>query len=65
MIVRAALLLLVALLVLGVINKWRRAQLSRREPPPRVQAARKCPACDAYVLGNDPEPCARPDCHFR
>jgi hypothetical protein len=64
MIVRAALLLLALLLVLAVLGRWRR-RVGRDSARPRVEAARRCPDCDAYVFGPRPEPCGRPDCRFR
>jgi len=63
MIVRAALLLLLLLIVLAAIGRWRR--IGQRPAPPRIESARRCPDCDAYVFGPRPEPCERPDCRFR
>jgi hypothetical protein len=64
MIVRLALLLLALLLVLAMLGRWRR-RVGRRPPAPPIEAARRCPDCDAYVVGSRPDPCARPDCRFR
>jgi hypothetical protein len=64
MIVRLALLLLVLMLVLALLGRWRR-RIGRRPAPPPIEAARRCPDCDAYVFGLRPEPCARADCRFR
>jgi hypothetical protein len=61
MMVKAALLFLLAMLVLGLFGRW-----SRKTPPrDKVELARKCPDCGAYVLGTTPEPCARPGCPIR
>ena len=59
MIVRMALLLLIVVLVLAVLGKWRRLELPRRRSRPAVEAARKCPSCGAYVLASEPVPCER------
>jgi hypothetical protein len=63
MIVRAAVLLLLLLVVLVALGRWRR--IAHRPAPPPIEAARRCPDCDAYVIGPRPEPCARPGCRFR
>jgi hypothetical protein len=63
--IRIVLVFLVVVLILGWIGKWRLPRVPQRRPGPAVQSARKCPDCDAYVLGSHPEPCARPDCRFR
>ena len=63
MIVRAALLLVVLLIVLAALGRWRR--IAQRPAPPPIESARRCPVCDAWVVGPRPEPCARPDCRFR
>jgi hypothetical protein len=57
MIVRLALLVLIVVLVLAVVGKWRR--LPRRGSRPAVEAARKCPVCGTYVLAGEPVPCER------
>jgi hypothetical protein len=62
MIVKAALLFLVAALALGVLGRWTRRGSPRKGARGRIEPARKCPGCGAYVLGSRPEPCARPDC---
>ena len=62
---RAVVLFLLVTVILGVIGKWRLPGLPKRRPGPAVEVARKCPDCDAYVLGAKPAPCARPDCRFR
>jgi hypothetical protein len=63
MIVKAALIFLAAMLVLGVFGRWSR--LRRPRDSGRVQSAQKCPDCGAYLLGASPEPCARADCPSR
>jgi hypothetical protein len=59
MIVRVALLLLLFLAVLAGLRLLRR--IGQRQAPPPIEAARRCPDCEAWVV----EPCARPDCRFR
>ena len=59
---RAVLLFLIVVAVLGAVGKWR---LPRPPRGPAVEAARKCSVCGAYVVGPRPEPCARADCRFR
>jgi len=65
MMVKAALLFLVAMLVLGMFGRWSRGRTPRDTPKDRIEPARKCPDCGAYVLGARPEPCARADCPMR
>ncbi len=48
-----------------MIGKLRAPRVPPGPAKPAVQAARKCPLCDAYVLGTNPSPCARDDCRFR
>jgi hypothetical protein len=61
---RLALLLLAAWLALRLYGQWRRLKAEPRGRP-RVESARKCPDCGAYVVGSSPGPCARADCRFR
>ena len=65
MIVRLAVILLVAVAIASLIGRWRRPRVGARRPGAAVQAAWKCPDCGAYVFGSQPEPCARPECRFR
>jgi hypothetical protein len=65
MITRVIVLVLVGLLVAGLIRKWMGPTLPRDRRAEPIQSARKCPTCDAYVLGASPEPCERGDCPFR
>lgn len=65
MISRALLLLVGVILLLAVVGKLQRPRVPPGPARPEVQSARKCPDCDAYVLGPDPAPCTRPDCRFR
>lgn len=63
---QAVLLFLVAMLLLGMVGKWRRPgapRLPRKRSGPSVQAAEKCRTCGTYVLGA--EPCRRADCPRR
>ena len=64
MITRIVLLLIVAWVALRLYGQWRRLKAPTRGGR-RVEAARKCPDCGAYVVGASPEPCARGDCRFR
>ena len=64
MINRLIVLVLLGLLVAGLIRRWTRPAVTRTRARP-IEAARKCPACEAYVLGASPEPCDRADCPYR
>jgi hypothetical protein len=65
MITRAIVLVLLGLLIAGLIRKWMDPALPRGRRAAPIESARKCPVCDAYVLGASPEPCERGDCPFR
>lgn len=65
MIVRIALVVLVLLLVLSLMGRWRALRAPARRGGPVVQAAHKCPGCGTYVFGNPPGPCERDDCQYR
>ena len=65
MIGRAVILLIAVSLLVAMIGKLRAPRVPPGPAKPAVQAARKCPVCDAYVLGSNPSPCARDDCRFR
>jgi hypothetical protein len=60
-ILKGALLLLALLLAFGLLGKLLGGG-ARAEKRPPIEAARKCPRCDAYVLGSEAGPCGRPDC---
>lgn len=62
MILRLLLLLVIVLLVLNLLGRWRLPKPRSRQA---IEPAKKCPDCGAYVLGSPPEPCALPDCRFR
>ncbi len=67
MILKAVVLFLVAMLVLGMFGKIRRPTLPKRGSASKgvaVQTARKCPSCGTYMIGKTSE-CARPDCPSR
>jgi hypothetical protein len=64
MIVRLALVLLAAVAIAAIIGRWLNPRIAGRGTAPRVQSARKCQVCEAYVLGAEPEPCGRADCPF-
>ncbi|HET9067891.1 MAG TPA: hypothetical protein VFN28_04550 [Amaricoccus sp.] len=57
MIGRIALLALAVVLLLAIIGKLR---LPKPPGRPAVQAARKCPECGAYMVGDGP--CTTPGC---
>jgi hypothetical protein len=65
MITRLIVLLLLGLLIAGLIRKWTGPTLPRDRRAKQIEPARKCPGCDAYVLGASPKPCERGDCPFR
>ena len=65
MIGRAVMLLVAVVLLLAMIGKWTTPRVPPRRSGPTVELARKCPDCDAYVLGSRPTPCERADCRFR
>jgi hypothetical protein len=59
MMIKAVVIFLLAMAALGMAGKWRR----RREPRTRsgkVEPARKCSACGAYLIGGAPCACGRP-----
>jgi hypothetical protein len=56
-IVRAALVLLLAILALRLLARWRR--LSAKPKGGAIEAASKCPRCGAYVLAGETCPCTR------
>lgn len=58
MMLKAVLVFLVAMALLGLVGKGRR-KVRRPGPAPKIEAARKCPACGAYVIGDDPCICGR------
>lgn len=59
MTLKAAMLLLALLLIVGMLGKWRSPRVDKSGNRP-IEAARKCAVCDAYVLGS--APCERTDC---
>jgi hypothetical protein len=65
MMVKAALLFLVAMLVLGLFGRWKLPRGPRNKAGTAIEPARKCPDCGAYVVGSRPGPCARADCPMR
>jgi hypothetical protein len=60
--IQAVLLFLLLIAVLGIGGKWLR--LPPKRHPPKVEAAARCPACRAYVVGAAPQACARADCPY-
>lgn len=64
MIVKAVTLFLAFILLVGMFGKLMGPRTPRK-PGPAIEAARKCPECGAYVIGNDPAPCERGDCPQR
>jgi hypothetical protein len=64
MIIKAVMLFLIGMLVLGMFGKLRFPGLPRgKSKRTKIESARKCTRCDAYVIGSDP--CERPDCPLR
>jgi hypothetical protein len=53
MITKLALLLLAAVLLAGIVSRWRKPPPSRGNA---IESARKCSDCGAYLIG--PGPCA-------
>jgi hypothetical protein len=56
MVTKLALLVLAAVILAGAVSRW-------RKPPGtssgnKIEAARKCPDCGAYLIGSGPCPCA-------
>lgn len=50
MIARAAILLIAVALLFAMLGKLARPKVGGRKASPRVESARKCPACGAYVI---------------
>lgn len=63
MMVKAVVLFLLVMLVLGMIGKLRLPRLTRRKPGTAIEPARKCAVCGAFAIGGTP--CARSDCPTR
>jgi hypothetical protein len=62
-ILKGALLLLALVLAFGLAGKLLGGGGARAgKPRPPIEVARKCPRCDAYVLGSEAGSCGRPDC---
>lgn len=59
MTMKAAMLILALLLIVGIVGKWRRPRVDGARRPP-IEAAQKCAVCDAYVIAS--ASCDRPDC---
>ena len=60
MTLKAILILLALVLLAGMIGRSFAARVGKAGKGPVVEAARKCPACGAYVLAD--ARCARADC---
>ncbi len=58
MMLKAVLVFLVAMALLGLVGKGR-PKMPRAGRDPKIQAARKCPSCGAYVIGDAPCICGR------
>lgn len=56
---KAALILVALMLLAGMLRK-KFGPPAGRGKGPAIEAAQKCPTCDAYVLAG--APCARSDC---
>jgi hypothetical protein len=59
MMLRLVILALIVLLVLRFAGRLRRLGAGVRKAP-RIEAARKCPDCGAYVLASDAEHRCKP-----
>jgi hypothetical protein len=57
MILRAALLLILVIVALRLLARWRR--LTSRPRGGAIEAARKCPDCGAWVMAGEPCPCQK------
>ena len=57
MILRAALILILVIVAVRVLGRWRRVGAKR--PGRAIEAAHKCPDCGAYVLAGEVCPCSR------
>jgi len=53
MIAKIALVVLAVAVVLAVMGRLGGGKVGRDKQARRVETARKCPACGAYVLGDD------------
>jgi hypothetical protein len=58
MIIKAVLLFLVVIALLGMTGRFRRKPGDKSRPA--VETARKCPACGAYLVGKTPCLCGNP-----
>ncbi len=58
MLIRVILLFLLAMLILGMVQKVLRPK--RRDTPALDRL--RCPTCGRIHASNPPAPCARPDC---
>lgn len=59
MIGRMALILIAVALLVMMLRKLARPQVGRGKPARRVEVARKCPGCGAYVLDGQRCDCGR------
>ncbi len=62
--VKAVLVFLAVILILGMIGKWRLPSLPRKRGT-AVTSARKCPTCGVYAVRDAAKPCGRADCPLR
>lgn len=62
MMAKAALLVLVAILVVAILGRWGARPRPKVRRGSSLEPARKCPTCGSYVLGRRPEPCGRAEC---
>jgi ribosomal protein L32 len=53
MMLKAVLVFLVAMAMLGLLGKGRR-RMPRAGRDAKIEAARKCPSCGAYIIGEAP-----------
>jgi hypothetical protein len=49
--IRAALLFLVVMALIGLLGKYRSKPVAKRNAEPAIESARKCPRCGTYLIG--------------
>lgn len=60
---KGAVFILLALVLVSMIGRAIRPQLPRRRPGPAIETAAKCAVCGAYRIGGGA--CGRDDCPAR
>jgi hypothetical protein len=62
MILRVALLVVIVILLLAALGRSGGSRVAGDKPARRVESARKCGVCDAYIIEGRPARCDRADC---